>query len=421
MEATLPKAWRALTFATLAFAANFSVWILYAVLAIHIQEQLQLSGTELGLLLSAPIVSGALLRIPVGIISEYLDARKLWIWQMLLTIPALLLLPFIDTYSGFLWMGLWIGLSGISFTLGVRYVTDWFSRNQQGLALGVFGAGNAGAAISFVLLPLLVNWLDWQWAGPFYAAGLLLMLAIFVLWAPKVPSYLPRYQPAWRKQLEPLKHARVWRFSLYYYFVFGSFVALILWLPSYYMQAYDLSFNQAVGFTLFFVTTSSMVRALGGWLADRYGGQLVNWSVFWVCLVCLFFLSYPPTTMTIHGIERDVILSIDINVWVFTALIFVIGIAQGLGRASVYKVIHTHYPNQMGSVGGVVAALGGLGGCTLPIMFGLAQDLLGISSGAFMVLYAVLAICMTVMFFAMRAERYQRELAEANTNNFYQE
>ena len=128
MDATLPGAWRALWLATLAFAANFSVWILYAVLGIDIQEQLQLSGTELGILLSAPIVSGALLRIPVGILSEYYSARTLWIWQMVITIPVrFFFYPFIETYAGFIWMGLWIGLSGgISFTLGVRYVTDWF-------------------------------------------------------------------------------------------------------------------------------------------------------------------------------------------------------------------------------------------------------------------------------------------------------
>ncbi|TRW50511.1 NarK/NasA family nitrate transporter [Aliidiomarina halalkaliphila] len=421
MDATLPRAWQALAMATLAFAANFSVWILYAVLAINIQRELNLSGVELGLLLSAPMLSGAILRIPVGILCEYMGARTLWIWQMLITIPALLFLPFVDSYIGFIGIGLWIGLSGVSFTLGVRYVTDWFARSQQGLALGIFGAGNAGAAISFVLLPLFVIWFDWPWTGPLYALGLTLMLLVFIIFAPKTPSYIPRFTPPWREQLRPLKDPRVWRFSLYYYFVFGSFLALIMWLPHYYMQAYQLEFEQAMAFTLFFVTTSSMVRALGGWLADRYGGQLVNWSVFWVCLVCLFFLSYPPTTMTIHGIDRDVIINIEINVWVFTALMFVIGIAQGLGRASVFKVIHNHYPKQMGSVGGIVAAIGGLGGFTLPILFGLSQDMLGISSAAFMVLYAVLAVCMTVMFLALRAERYRRELARAQAQNFFED
>ncbi|RUO36393.1 MFS transporter [Aliidiomarina sanyensis] len=421
MDATLPRAWQALGIATLAFSANFSVWILYAVLAIDIQEQLQLSGFKLGILLSAPMLSGSLLRIPVGIWAEYTAARTLWIWQMVLTLPALLLLPFISTYAGFILIGLWIGISGVSFTLGVRYVTDWFARSQQGTALGIFGAGNAGAAISFVLLPIFVHWLDWPWTGPLYAGGLFIMLCIFVGLAPKTPHYVPRATSPWREQLIPLRESRVWRFGLYYYFVFGSFLALIMWLPQYYMQAYELPFAQAMGFTLFFVTTSSMVRALGGWLADRYGGQIVNWSVFWVCLVCLFFLSYPPTTMTIHGLERDVVLHIEVNVWLFTALMFVIGIAQGLGRASVFKVLNNYYPQQMGSVGGMVAALGGLGGFSLPILFGLVQDLLGIASGAFMVLYAVLALCMMVMFLAIRAERFRHAIEDAKANDFFRD
>lgn len=421
MNATLPHAWRALSMATLAFAANFSVWTLYAVLAIDFQHKLALSGTELGVLLSAPILSGAILRFPAGILSEYFSARTLWLWQMLLTIPALLLLPLIDSFQGFFWLGLWIGLSGVSFTFGIRYVTDWFSREQQGLALGIFGAGNAGAAISLILLPLLVHWQGWAWTGPAYALGTLFMLVLFALFAPKVPAHLPRNQLPWISQLQPLRHLQVWRFGLYYYFVFGSFLALILWLPSYYMQAYQLELQQAMAFTLFFVATSSMARALGGWFADRYGGRAVNWSVFWVCLVCLFFLSYPPTTMTIHGLERDVQLSIEINLWLFTALIFVIGVAQGFGRASVYKIIHDHYPQQMGSVGGTVAALGALGGCTLPIAFGAAQDALGIASASFMVLYAVLALCMTMMFLAIRSEQYQKQLQAALASDFFED
>jgi len=161
-----------------------------------------------------------------------------------------------------------------------------------------------------------------------------------------------------------------------------------------------------------------MVRALGGWFADRYGGRAVNWSVFWVCIVCLFFLSYPPTTLIIHGLEKDVQLEIGINVWWFTLLIFIIGVAQGFGRASVYKVIHDYYPQHMGSAGGFVAAIGALGGCTLPILFGIAQDVLGIVTGCFMILYGVLALCMITMFFANQAAQYQQKLAQARSNNF---
>lgn len=416
-RATLPDANRALVLATLAFAACFSVWTLYAVMGIPLQHQLQLSATEYGILLAAPIFSGAVLRLPLGILADRFSSRRLWLYQMLAVIPALLLLPWVDSYHGYLWLGLWFGLSGISFTLGVRYVSSWFASSRQGRALGLFGMGNAGVAITFVLVPLAIHYFGWQWIGPLYAAGMLLITVLFALLSPPEPAqFYAQSQALSLRQLAG--DARIWRFSLYYYFVFGSFLALLLWLPQYYMQAYAMNPQQAMAFTLFFVATSSMVRALGGWFADRFGGRAVNWSVFWVCLVCLFFLSYPPTTLIIHGLEKDVQLEIGLNIWWFTLLIFIIGVAQGFGRASVYKVIHDYYPHHMGSVGGFVAAIGALGGCTLPIVFGLAQDALGIVTGCFMILYGVLALCMITMFFANQAAQYQQKLANAQANNF---
>lgn len=419
LDTTHRLAWRALAIATVTFAANFSVWTIYAVLAIDIQSKLSLTALELGILLSSPIVSGALLRVPLGLLSEQMSSRKLWIAVMGLQLPALALLPFVETFAGFALLGLWIGISGATFTLGVRYVTDWFAGAQQGLALGIFGVGNAGAAISFILIPLLASWYGWQWIGPLYAVAMLPPLLLFAMLAPEQPQPVQRKTQGFEELKSLVKDTQAWRFGLYYYFVFGSFLALVLWLPSYYMQVYNLDVNQAMAFTLFFVITSSMIRALGGWFADRYGARTVNWWVFWVCLVCLFFLSYPPTTMTIHGLEQDVVLSVEINVWLFTGLIFVIGLAQGLGRASVLRNLYDHYPNQMGSVGGWVAFLGALGGCTLPLAFGFVQDLLGIASGAFMVLYAVLAACMILMFLAIRRERYQKALQHAMSHDFY--
>ena len=419
-----PGARRALTFATLAFAANFSVWVLYAVIGLELQGRLQLSATELGLFFASPMVTGALLRIPAGFLADRYNARTLWLWQMLLVIPPLLLLPAATQLAHYMLLGLWLGVSGTSFTFGIRYVTDWFERNQQGTALGIFGAGNAGAAITLALAPLWVEAFSWHSLGWFYAGGMAFMWLLFVFAAPEHTS---ARRPAatipqpWRDQWAAVMKLQVWRFGLYYFFVFGSFLALILWLPQYYVNAYGLDQQAAMAFTLFFATTSSMVRALGGWFADRYGARAVNWNVFWLCLVCLFFLSYPPTTMTIHGVDRDVHLSLEVNVWFFSWLIFIIGLAQGFGRASVYKIINDYYPNAMGTVGGFVAALGALGGCTLPIVFGLAVDQVGIHSACFMVLYGVLALCMVVMFFANKADRLQQRLQFARSHNFLEQ
>ena len=415
-----PLPYIALLMATVAFSANFSVWVLYAVIGLYLQQTQNLSSTELGFFFAAPVSTGALLRIPVGILVDHYNPKTLFVWQMILVSPVLFLLPLINSFTLYLIAGLWIGISGVSFTIGIRYITDWFERKKQGTAMGIFGAGNAGAAITLILAPIVIDDYGWSALGPFYGFGILFMATIFALFAPSKNPTISYTECSLAHSLSqavsyPLK---VWRFGLYYYFVFGSFLALILWLPQYYVNAYNTELNEAMAFTLLFATSSSMVRALGGWFSDRYGGRTVNWSVFWVCLVCLFFLSYPTTTMTIHGIKHDVEISISINIWVFTLLIFVIGIAQGFGRASVYKILHDNYPNDMGRVGGFVAALGALGGCTLPILFGLAEDLIGIHSASFMLLYGVLAVCMITMYLANKADRQQQRLKNALDNNF---
>lgn len=407
---------RAIVLATLAFAANFSVWTLYAVMGLELQKRLELDMTEYGFLMAAPMLTGALLRFPVGALAERWSGYSLFVWQMGLLLPFLFLLPLANSFMDYLLLGLALGVSGVSFAIGIRYISNWFLRDRQGFAMGVFGAGNAGAAITLVLTPIVNQQLGWDWIGPFYGLGMLLMLILFAVLA-------PRDQPSMnalngQSSFRVLSSSRIWRFGLYYYFVFGSFLALLMWLPQYYTHAYGLDERDALLLTLLFVGTSSSVRAVGGCFADRYGGRSVNWWVFWICLVCLFFLSYPPTEMTIQGVEREVHLRLEINVWVFTVLLMVIGIAQGFGRASVYKTLHDYYPQHMGLVGGTVAACGAAGGFSLPVFFGVAVDWLGIHSASFMVLYGVLALCMVVMYWAIERDRYEARVEAALADNF---
>tara|TARA_R110002050_G_scaffold83866_7_gene179194 strand:+ start:32973 stop:34271 length:1299 start_codon:yes stop_codon:yes gene_type:complete len=424
-----PMAWRALLFATLAFSANFSVWTLYAAVVIPFADRLGFSLTQLGILLASPMLTGALSRIPAGLLVSKFNAKNLFSLQMLFCIPPLVLLPLATDYNNLLLVGLWIGLSGSSFTFGINYINDFFPRKNQGTIMGIFGVGNAGAAINLVLAPVVIELWGWSYLGPTYAVGLVIIACLFFWFAPNPPRQTQplivnihsRAGAGISNIMSTMKNLHVWALGLYYYFVFGSFLALLMWLPYYYMHAYQLNIKQAMAFTLFFVATSSVVRALGGWFADKYGGRTVNWSVFWVCLVCLFFLSYPPTTMTIHGVNRDVHLNVSINVWVFTGLLFIIGVAQGFGRASVFKVIYEQYPNNIAVIGGFVAAIGALGGCTLPILFGLSVDIIGIYSASFMVLYGVLALCMITMYFAIQAEAHQKRITEATKYNFLED
>jgi len=211
--------------------------------------------------------------------------------------------------------------------------------------------------------------------------------------------------PTITDMLAPLREPRVWRYGLAYYFVFGGFVALSLWLPKYYMAEYGLDLTTAAFISLVFVLPSGLVRALGGWFSDKWGGSTVTWWVFWVSLVALFFLSYPPTTFAVHGIKGDVTFDIAINVTLFTVLVFIVGIAQGIGKASIYRSLADHYSENMGGAGGLVGVIGGLGGFTLPIMFGIAADATGVRSSAFMLMYAVLGGVMIWTWLAAKGER----------------
>ena len=260
----------ALAVATLAFAANFSVWTLYIVLGIHLEPLLSLSATQYAILVSSPIMTGALLRWPAGFLCEYYSSRNLFIIQMMLTIPPLLLLNYAQTFNDFLLVGFLIGISGVSFTLGIEYVSQWFNRNQQGVAMGIFGAGNAGAAITLLIAPLLIDEFGLKYIGPIFAFGMMLILLLFIFLAPRKPAPIKPNKRPISFYLSPLKKMTVWRFSLYYYFVFGSFLALLLWLPLYYVNAYGLTAKEAMSWTLIFALSSSLVRALGGWYADQY-------------------------------------------------------------------------------------------------------------------------------------------------------
>lgn len=407
------KQWSVLSANTIAFAANFAVWTLFSILGIKIKQDLGLTETQFGVLIATPILTGSISRLPLGILTDLYGGRRVFTVLMLCIVPAIYSITLATAYWHYLVIGLFVGLAGGSFAVGIAYTSAWFEKERQGTAMGIFGAGNAGAAVTNLAAPLLIVAYGWNSVPIVYALCMLVIIVLFWLFTFEDPAHadktIARKKLCLQTQLAPLKEARVWRFGLYYYFVFGGFVALALWLPKYYIGQFNVDLKTASFLTLLFTLPSGLIRALGGWFSDKYGGRTINWWVFWICLVCLFFLSYPPTTMIIHGIEKDISVGIELTVVPFTVLVFIVGIAMGFGKASVYKVIHDYYPSQMGSVGGMVGVLGGLGGFTLPIMFGAAADYTDVRSSCFMLLYAVLAACMILMHYAIKAEKLKQK------------
>ena len=310
-------------------------------------------------------------------------------------------------------LGLFVGVAGGSFAVGIAYTSAWFSKERQGTAMGIFGAGNAGSSLTKFIAPMIIAasaTASWRMVPKVYAVAMLVMAIVFWFTTTQDPLHRKDAQqgrkvPKLSEQLLPLLDLRVWRFGLAYYFVFGAFVALALWLPKYYVGEFGLPLATAAFLTILFDLPSGAIRALGGWASDKWGGNTVTWWVMWISLICMFLLSYPPTTMIVHGIKGDVAFEIGVGVVTFTVLIFIVGLAQGFGKASVYRSLADHYPTSMGVVGGIVGVIGGLGGFTLPIMFGVAADVVGVRSSCFMLMTLVIIVTMIWMWVAERNER----------------
>ena len=192
-----------------------------------------------------------------------------------------------------------------------------------------------------------------------------------------------------KDQLAPLSDARVWRFSLYYFFVFGGFVALALWLPRYFIGVYQLDITTAGILGAAYSIPGSLFRVYGGVLSDRVGARRVMYWSLGAAVLCTFILSYPSTDYVVHGIHGDLRFNFSVGLIPFTVLVFVLGFFMAIGKAAVYRHIPVYYPEHVGPVGGVVGMIGGLGGFILPIAFGMMNDVTGLWTSCFMLLFLI--------------------------------
>lgn len=389
-----------LTLSTTAFTLCFAVWVMFAIIGIPIKAELGLTETQFGLLASTPVLTGALSRLPLGMLTDRFGGRIVFTVLMLSTVLPIWMISEATAYWHFLVLGLFVGLAGGSFAVGISYTARWFSKERQGFAMGIFGAGNAGAAITKFVAPSLVIAFGWQMVPRVYAVAMLGMTVVFWLFTFTDKSHQMSASISVRQQLAPLKDARVWRYCQYYSVVFGGYVALSLWLTKYYIGEYGLSIQTAALIATVFILPSGMIRALGGWLSDRFGAHSVTWWVMWTAWICLFLLSYPKTAMTVQAVNGSREFALGLNVWVFTALLFVVGIAWGFGKASVFKYIASDFPDDIGVVSGIVGLFGGLGGFLLPVLFGVLLDITGINSSIFMLLYGITCVSLLWMYFA---------------------
>ncbi|MEK7264575.1 MAG: MFS transporter [Pseudomonadota bacterium] len=409
---------RALWASTFAFTACFAVWTIFSIIGVQIKADLGLSETEFGLLIGTPILTGSLIRLVLGIWTDQYGGRLVYVSVMLSAALATFLLTFAHTYPQFLLAALGVGIAGGSFAVGIAYVSKWFPTEKQGTALGVFGAGNIGAAVTKFVAPFVMVAYGWEAVAKMWAGALVVIALLFFLLTKDDPAQVERRKTGAKGkgmllQLEPLKNLQVWRFALYYFFVFGAFVALALWLPRYLVGVYGFDIKTAGMVAALYSIPASLFRIYGGHLSDKIGPRKVMYLTFGASMLFLFMLSYPKTDYVIHGINGPIAFSTEMSIMPFILAIFGLGFFMSLGKAAVYKHIPVYYPGHVGAVGGLVGMIGGLGGFVLPILFGVMNDLTGIWTSCFMLLFFVVAVALLWMHFSilhMERKAFSKEL-----------
>ncbi|HJS86667.1 MAG TPA: nitrate/nitrite transporter, partial [Acetobacteraceae bacterium] len=388
---------RVLLVSTFAFLVCFVVWMMFGVIGIPIRRELGLNSSEFGLLTATPVLTGAIFRLPLGIWTDRFGGRiVMFLLLIVCAVPVWFAARATQLWQ-LLLLGLALGLVGALFSVGTPYVSRFFPRARKGFAMGVFGAGTAGAAINMFVAPALVTRYGWQSVPRVYAVALLVTAVIF--WALSAPDTLaPGKTVPVRQQLAVLRNPRVWKYCQFYSIVFGGFTALSVWMPQYYVGEYGLSITRASLLAACFSLPGGVLRAFGGWLSDRFGAHSVTWWVLWAAWISLFILSYPQTDFAVHTVNGPVSFHLGLSVWLAAALLFVLGTSFACGMASTFKYISNDFPQNMGVVSGIVGMAGGLGGFLLPVLFGVLLDRLGVNSSCFMLLYGITWVSLILIY-----------------------
>lgn len=360
------------------------------VLAVPIKSEFGLTKIQFSWLTAIAILSGSLWRLPFGVITDRIGGRKAMTFVLLATSIPCALFSTADSFTELLAYAFLFGIAGNSFSVGIAWNAAWFASARQGFALGTFGAGNVGASVTKLIGPALIGLVPaaglfggvvpggWRFVPVMYAVLLVAMAAAVWVGSP-TPDRAPGAGRTLSSMLVPLREARVWRFGLYYVVVFGAYVALSLWLPNYYSTVYGFELPVAALLTAAFIFPASLLRPLGGYLADRYGARPVTYAVFVSMLLACLPLAAPSGA-----------LGFEVGPWRFFALIEVLGIGMGIGKASVYKYIPEYFPSDVGLVGGLVGTVGALGGFLLPLSFGYLDELTGTPRSCFWVMLALI-------------------------------
>jgi MFS transporter, NNP family, nitrate/nitrite transporter len=343
--------------ATIAFAVAFANWGIISGLAPLLRKELGLSVTQASVMIAIPVLLGSVGRIPLGLLTDRYGGRIVFSILLAFTIVPAVALALNHSYPSLLFWGFWMGLAGTSFAVGVAFVSGWFPPSQQGTTLGIYGAGNIGQSVAVFGGPVLAANIGIPATFLVFSAAAVLWGGIFALSANNAKP--PSKSKSLAENIQVLKTEKLsWVLSIFYALTFGGFVALSIYLPTLYKEVFVLAPADAGARTALFVLVATLSRPVGGILSDKISGRKLLLGVFLGIAAISWLMAMP-------SIELFTIGSIG------CAILF------GLGNGGVFKLVPQYFPQQTGSVTGLVGAAGGLGGFFPPIVLGICRDQTG--------------------------------------------
>lgn len=373
---------RALVLATTAFTVCFYAWALLGPLGPDLQEQLNLSETELAITIAIPVLLGSLMRIPFGLWTARYGGRRVFTALMAFTpLPLIGLALFNDSWGAVLVCAFLLGFTGASFAVGVPFVNRWYPPSRQGFALGIYGAGMGGTVIAALTAPRIAKATSLD--VPFWIAAAAVAAMAVVFWSAARDAPGKSGPGTLRALLSVFTgpgSARAWALTLFYFMAFGGFVAMFLYLPKLLHGVHHLTKTDAGARAAGFALLAVLARPVGGWLSDRIGARNV--------LVASFIGTAVLAAVLAWGHEHMVPLTIAC---------LTMAVCLGLGTGAVFKLVAEWFPERVGAVTGVVGAAGGLGGFFPPLVMAIVKDETGSYWLGFALMAAVALISLLVL------------------------
>ena len=375
-----------------AFALCFAVFGSVSAMMPVMKQQFHMAPVQASIAMAIPVLLGSLGRIPLGLLTDRFGGRKVFLWTMVVSVIAALLMGRVHNYSQLLGFGFLTGVALASFSVGVGFVSGWYSAERQGFALGVYGAGNVGQSLAAFGAPLLFAKVGFQNTFWTFAGLLALWTIIFLLLAENAPRTAPPKSLA--QMMRPLSDKMSWVLSCFYFLTFGGFVAMSIYLPMFLTELFRLTPQDAGMRTAGFVLLATAMRPVGGWLSDKVGGlTILLWIFPFVIIMALLMTAQTMVFFTIGALGMAA--------------------SIGLGNGAVFKLVPQYFPQSVGAVTGLVGAMGGLGGFFPPLALGIIKQQTGTFVWGFALLAAFAAFCLLVATLTSRGWFRKQELLVA--------